>query len=155
MGLFHAPRDYPRFYEPYYDQFNFYEGRENWLRSIRGIPEKAIHLFSIHWQHLEIYNGGFWQYFFNSTSESAPEAIAGWRAIGLPEVAEVTVAACARVGSPLPGSKDERRRIVGEPDSRMDFSDLDALFYELADTPQVFRRQPRFVPFADDYAASA
>lgn len=155
MGLFHAPRAYPRFYEPYYDQFNFYEGRENWLRSIQGIPEKAVHLFSIHWQHLEIYNGGFWQYFFNSTSESAPEAIAGWRAIGLPEVAEVTVAACSRVGNPLPGTNEGRRRIVGDPDNRMDFSDLDALFYELADTPQVFRRQPRFVPFADDYAASA
>jgi hypothetical protein len=155
MGLFHAPLAYPRLYAPYYDQFNFYDGREEWLQSVRGLPEKAIHLYSVHWQHwqhLEIYNGGFSQYFFNSTSESAPEAIAGWREIGMPEVAELTEAACARLGKPFPANKEQRRQIVGEPDQRMNFSDLDALFYELADTPQFFRRRPRFVPFADAYA---
>ncbi len=152
MGLFQAPRAYPKVYQPFYDQFNFYDGRENWLRSIRGIPEKAVHLFSIHWQHLEVYNGGFWQYFFNSTSESAPEAIAGWRAIGMPEVAELTEAACARLGEPFPATKEERRRIVGEPGNQMDFSTLDALFYELADTPKFIRREPRFVSFAEAYA---
>ena len=151
MGLFQAPRAYPKFYAPYYHQFNFYDGRESWLRSVRGIPEKDVHLFAIHWQHLEVYNGGFWQYFFNSTSESAPEAIAGWRAIGMPEVAKLTEAACERLGAPLP-VKEQRRTIVAAPVDRVDFSDLDALFYELTDTPQFFRRLPRFVPFADAYA---
>ena len=126
--------------------------KQSLLRSISGIPEKAVHLFSIHWQHLEIYNGGFWQYFFNSTSESVPEAIAGWRAIGMPEVAGLTEAACALLGEAFPVNKEARRKIVGDPDDRMDFSDLDNLFDELADTPRFFRRVPRFVPFADAYA---
>jgi hypothetical protein len=125
------------------------------LRSIREIPEKAVHLFSIHWQHLEVYNGGFWQYFFNSTSESVPEAIAGWRAIGMPEVASLTEEACARLGTSFPTDKEERRKIVGQPSDRMDFSSLDTLFYELADTPKYFCRLPRFVPFADVYADGA
>jgi hypothetical protein len=153
MGLFNAPRAYPKLYAPYYDQFNFYDGRDEWARSISNIPQKAVHLFAIHWQHLEVFNGGFWQYFFNSTSESAPEAIAGWHAIGMPEVAELTTKACARVGNPLPGNKEQRRAIVGQPNERMDFSNENALFYELADTPRFIRRLPRFVPFADAYAA--
>ena len=74
-SLFNAPRAYPAFYEPYCDSFNFYDGREAWLQSIVNIPPKAIHLFSVHWLHLEVYNGGFWQYFFNSTGTTAPEAI--------------------------------------------------------------------------------
>jgi hypothetical protein len=152
MGLFNAPRAYPRFYEPFYEQFNFYDGREEWLRSIEKIPEKAVNLFSIHWLHLEVYNGGFWQYFFNSTGTSAPEACRGFAAIGMPEVAAVVSEAMRKLGSVYPTTVDARREIVGGPEKRMDFSDFNSTFYDLADTEQLFRKKPKFVPFADRYA---
>jgi hypothetical protein len=150
--IFHAPRAYPAIYAPFYDRFNFYEGREVWLNSIAGIPEKAVHLFSLHWLHLEVYNGGFWQYFFNSTSTSAPEACAGFRAIGMGDVATVVKDAMSKVGTPFPFDKSAREVIVGGPRDRMDFNAEDSAFYDLADTERFFRRLPRFVPFADAYA---
>lgn len=153
-SLFNAPRAYPAFYEPYYDSFNFYDGREAWLQSIVNIPPKAVHLFSVHWLHLEVYNGGFWQYFFNSTGTTAPEAIEGFTAIGMPNVSRVVEEAMAQLGSTFPGDKSTREEIVGPPDDRMDFGDLDDRLYELADTEKFFRKLPKFVPFADAYAAT-
>ena len=155
ISIFNKPRNYPRVYEPYYDVFNFYEGRERWEESIKDIPLKAIHLFSIHWLHLEVYNGGFWQYFYNSTSTSYPEAVEGFKAIGMPEVATIVEAAAERLGSPFPFDKKTREEIVGPPDNRMNFNELDDRFYELADTEKFFRREPKFVPFAEKYAGNA
>ena len=152
FSLFDGPREYPAYYQEYYDRFDFYNGRTAWLHSIRDIPEKAVHLFALHWLHLEVYNGGFWQYFFNSTGTSMPEAVAGFQAIGMPSVAEVIERAAARLGNPFPFDIEERRRIVGMPDNRMDFESFDSRFYDLADTEKVFRRVPRFVPYADAYA---
>ncbi|MEM8576185.1 MAG: DUF4375 domain-containing protein [Pseudomonadota bacterium] len=154
MGLFNAPRAYPEFYAPYNEEFNFYEGREVWLASIENIPEKAVNLFAVHWLHLEVHNGGFWQYFFNSTGTSAPEAERGFRAIGMSNVGDIVAQAIAKVGDPFPGNKHTRRKIVGDPDNRMDFDDLEMQFYELADTEQFFRKLPKFVPYADRYAAT-
>jgi hypothetical protein len=153
VGLFNAPRTYPKFYAPYYDMFNFYDGREEWLNSISQIPEKAVNLFTIHWLHLEVYNGGFWQYFFNSTGTSAPEAIRGFEAIGMTEVSSLVAAAVDELGCPFPGTVEARRAIVGQPDQRMDFCHFDRTFDDLADTPQFFRKLPKFVPFAERYAA--
>lgn len=152
--IFNAPREYPAYYAPYYDKFNFYDGREAWLQSISDIPIKAVHLFSIHWLHLEVYNGGFWQYFFNSTGTSAPEARDGFVAIGMPEVSAILEEAMSYLGDPFPGEKALREQIVGPPEDRMDFDDLTDQFYDIADTEKFFRRLPKFVPFADAYAAS-
>ncbi|MEM9017765.1 MAG: DUF4375 domain-containing protein [Verrucomicrobiota bacterium] len=151
-ALFNAPRRYPRIYMPYYDQFNFYEGRDAWLRSTESVPKEAVLLFSLHWLHLEVYNGGFWQYFFNSTATTYPEASEGFSAIGMKDVARVVDEAAGRLGDPFPFGTEERREIVGDPGNRMDFDNLETEFYSLADTEQFFRKLPKFVPFAENYA---
>lgn len=152
FSIFHAPRRYPRIYAPYYDGFNFYDGRENWIASTEGAPKEAVLLYSLHWLHLEVYNGGFWQYFYNSTGTSYPEASRGFSAIGMPNVAKIVDKAASRLGDPFPLETDERRKIVGGPGDRMDFGDLDTQFYALADTDTFFRKLPKFVPFAEEYA---
>ena len=152
FSIFHAPRQYPEVYARYYDQFNFYEGRDVWLQSIADIPAKSVHLFCVHWLHLEVYNGGFSQYFYNSTSTSAPEARDGFRAIGMEDVAAIVDDAMLMLGTPFPFEKAEREALVGYTDDLLDFGKLDSAFYELADTDKIFRRKPRFVDFADAYA---
>ena len=152
MNIFNAPREYPKIYEPYYDDFNFYEGREKWLESIKDIPEKAVYLFSIHWLHLEVYNGGFWQYFHNSTSVSSPEAIKGFSIIGMKDVSDIIKKASSKLGNEFPMDLETRREIVGDPENRMDFDELEELFYELADTKKFFRKKPKFVEYADQYS---
>ena len=150
--IFNAPRAYTSVYAPYYDRFNFYDGREAWLKSISEIPKKAVDLFCVHWLHLEVYNGGFWQYFYNSTATSAPEAQEGFKAIGMQRVADIVEEAMVRLGTPYPMEKSVREKIVGSPQDRMDFDALDAAFYEAADTDTFFRKLPKFVPFANAYA---
>ena len=152
ISIFNAPRRYPRVYAPYYDEFNFYDGRDKWLESIAGAPREAVLLFSIHWLHLEVYNGGFWQYFFNSTGTCCPEAIEGFGAIGMPEVASVVERAAAKLGDPYPFDVDRRRELVGDSQNRMDFEELETAFYDLADTEKIFRKLPRFVPYAEAFA---
>ena len=98
--------------------------------------------------------GGLWQYFFNSTGTSAPEAVDGFMAIGMPNVSAVIQEAISKLGTPFPGEKAAREGIVCAPDDQIDFSDLDNKFYDLADTDRFFRKLPKFVPFADAYAAA-
>ena len=152
ISIFNAPRRYPRVYADYYEQLNFYDGRDAWLESIASVPREAVLLFSVHWLHLEVHNGGFWQYFFNSTGTSYPEAIEGFRAIGLPGVASIIERAASKLSDPYPFNTDRRREIVGDPRNRMDFNDLDMEFYDAADTNQFFRKLPKFVPYAEAYA---
>ena len=152
FSIFNKPRIYPSVYEPYSHAFNFYDGRDAWLESISDIPTKAVHLFCVHWLHLEVYNGGFWQYFYNSSATMAPEARDGFVAIGMDDVAIIVQDAMARLGNPFPFEKSVRERIAGGPSNRMDFSTEDQAFYGLADTEKLFRRTPRFVSFADAYA---
>lgn len=153
--LFNAPRAYPTAYAAHYDKLiKFYDGRDAWLQSIQGVPPGAVHLFCLHWLHLEVHNGGFWQYFFNSTGVTAPEARDGFAAIGMTDVADIISQAMDRVGAPYPFDRDARQARVGPPEARMDFLDLDNAFYDLADTEKFFRKLPKFVPLADRYAST-
>jgi hypothetical protein len=80
--------------------------------------------------------------------------VRGYAAIGMPDVAAIVSSAMERLGDPYPGTTEARRPIVGYPEELMDFSDLDSQYYNLADTPQFFRKLPKFVPFADKYAGA-
>jgi hypothetical protein len=152
FNIFNAPRDYPSIYEPYMKELNFYDGGKSWLTSIEKIPVKAVHLFSIYWLHLEVHNGGFWQYFYNSASNTYPEALEGFKEIGMPKVAEILTVAASRLGPEFPYDRELRKTIVEEPSNRMDFDQEDSKFYELADTDKIFRKEPKFVQFAETYA---
>jgi len=64
----------------------------------------------------------------------------GFDAIGMPEVTKIIETAAELVGNPFPFENEMRKEIVGPPNQRMDFSDLDSEFYALADTNKFFRR---------------
>ena len=72
----------------------------------------------------------------------------------MPDVSRVVEEAMAQLGSTFPGDKSTREEIVGSPDDRMDFGNMDDRFYDLADTEKFFQKLPKFVPFADAYAAT-
>ncbi len=151
-ALFNKPRRYPRIFQSIGEQFDFYDGREKWLESIQSAPREAALLYSLHWLHLEVYNGGFWQYFYNSTGTSYPEASEGFTAIGMKDVASVVDRAAAKLGAPFPFETNRRREIVGGPQNRMNFEETETEFYSLADTDKYFRRLPKFVPYAEQFA---
>jgi len=155
ISILNARRRYPRFLDPWYDRLDFYRGRDAWCAATDGVPVEVVQLFSLHWLHLEVFNGGFWQFFFNSTGVIAPEARDGFAAIGMPDVADTIGRAMARLGDPYPFDRAARMAVVGSPRDRMTFEPEETQFIDLADTPKVFRRLPRFVPFAEAYADKA
>lgn len=96
----------------------------------------------------DVQNGGLHQFLSNSMGMVAPEAAAGFRAIGLPAVGEVLEDAMRRFGEPFPRDRDERqRRLYGmdaEGFATTAFDELTERFNEWMDE--------RFEDAANSYA---
>jgi hypothetical protein len=95
--------------EPFWDSVNLHDGPEEFLLHFTEMPEHAAHLFALHWCATEVCGGGFHQLFFGSAGVLAPEAVAGFGAIGMPQTAAVVAAAIASFGEPYPRDRDERQ----------------------------------------------
>lgn len=141
--------------EPFWEAVSIYDGPETFLRQFADMPEHAGHLFAVHWCISEVCNGGFHQFFYNSTGVLAPEALAGFKTVGMPETAAIVAEAIARLPNPYPRDRDIRQDALdaldsgeeGEEDWESPFDDLDAKFYGLYDT------ENGGVAAADRYAA--
>lgn len=117
---------------------SIYDGPEAFLRRFTEIPEHSGHLLAAHWCSSEVYNGGFHQFFCNDTGVLAPEAVAGFEAVGMPRTAAVVAEAMARVGDPYPRDRERRQNMFcvldaddGEDDNDVwqdPFDDLDSRF---------------------------
>lgn len=99
---------YWRLLEPHCD-VNIYDGPDVFLQEFAGIPEAAQNLLAAHWCQSEVCNGGFEQFFENSTGVLAPEAAAAFDTIGMPELGALVRRAAAFFGSDY--IRDRSRRI--------------------------------------------
>lgn len=113
------------------------DGREEFLRLFQAIPPEVGHLYAAHWCQSEVCNGGLHQFFSNTTGLLAPEALEGFRAIGLTEWAEILAEAMKFFGSPYPRERADRNDLLASFTRRRDtFCDLDERFYECSDSWQ-------------------
>ena len=83
----------------------------------------------------EVNNGGFDQYFFNSTGSRAHEAANALGLIGAFQMAELLESAIAKFpSSVVPADRDERQRLLANisPDGDA-FERLDAAFFKYPD----------------------
>lgn len=119
--------------EPVLESINIYDGPATFLETFADAGEPAGLLFAAHWCNHEVCNGGFGQFFSNSTGVLAPEAIRGFRAIGQTEIAAVVERAVAQFGPIYPRERDLRNAaLLDLPDAA--FDDLDNRFYELVES---------------------
>jgi hypothetical protein len=88
--------------EPYWNVVNIYEGVATFLASLETVPDNVRHLLAVWWSDSEICNGGFHQFFFNSTGILAPEAVEGFRAVRLEECSRITHVAIQKFGADYP-----------------------------------------------------
>jgi hypothetical protein len=91
-------------------------------------------VFAANFCQSEVCNGGLHQFFSNPTGVLAPEAVAAFRAMGLPEVAQVVEDAMSYFGSPYPRDAEERQArlaaVPGKSRAEWDpFYNLDTRFY--------------------------
>jgi hypothetical protein len=112
------------------------------------LAEPVRHLLAVWYCNHEIMNGGFNQFFSNSTGVLAPEALTGYRAIGLPECAQVVATAIARFGQRYPRSRKAREaamqplyRIAAERGQRDPFMELDDLYVAAWEREGFYQRE--------------
>jgi hypothetical protein len=79
--------------EPAYNAVSFYDGPEAFAVAMRALTPGQRALLALHWCVAEVSNGGFDQFFFNPTALLAPDAVEGFRRIGVPEAADLVTRA--------------------------------------------------------------
>ncbi|MBX9628533.1 MAG: DMP19 family protein [Gemmataceae bacterium] len=159
MADTHSPgRRYWALVEPVWRSINIYDGPDVFLTGFRAVRPEVGHLFTAHWCQSEVRNGGFHQFFSNSTGVLAPEALAGFRAIGSAQWADILAEAVALFGDPYPRDRADRLdrldRLMaanrGRRKNRGPFYALDDRFYH-----RLHAEPDRWEQAADAYAASA
>jgi hypothetical protein len=114
-----------------WDAASIYHGRKR-LRAVLDLATPGeVALFAIFWTKDEIDNGGFHQYFYNSTGVLSPEAAPAYRLVGAPEFAELHARAerLFPAGAP-PLEVGARRRALDSLDKAR-FDALSDEFYKL------------------------
>jgi len=96
---------------------------EIFLSWFKGLTEPQRVLFPTHLLMAEVLNGGFHQYFTNSTGLHAPEAISGLRKIGLDDLAALVEEAVLIFWKTVPpgtgGTERIFRFVSGRNEGRM------------------------------------
>ena len=124
--------------EPIWGVVSIYDGPTVFLEQFGKVTLAQGYLFAAHWCQSEVCNGGFHQFFTNPTGVLAPEAAAGYKALGMPECARVVAEAMAFFVTPYPRGQEMRiaalRQVPGETREEWDpFYELDDRFYPLLD----------------------
>ena len=128
-----AELTYWKLVEPVWDQIDIYQGPSVFLETFGNASIPSRLLFAAHFCHSEICNGGFRQFFWNSTGVLGPEAVEGLEAIGMPQLAGVVKDAMAIFGKNYLRDRELRKRHLESLDDSI-FRDFDRLFYKLIRT---------------------
>lgn len=94
--------------KPRFEEINIYEGPEKYAESVAALPRLVTLLYATHMCASEIHNGGILQLFWNNTGVCVPEAIEGYAAIGMNNLAGILAKAALTLGEPYPRHRDDR-----------------------------------------------
>jgi len=107
------------------------------------------HVYATWITEAEVFNGGFNQYFFNSNGRLAPEAAAGYAAIGAPEREHIVRTAMQRVlenSASLAPAWSQRTLEAFSASYELEiFGDLDQAFYALEDVENASKLRVAFI----------
>ena len=122
---------YWKLVEPIWDTVSIYDGGEAFVQQYHAAPEASRVLFAAHWTQSEVLNGGFGQYFSNSTGVLAPEAVHAFRVLGMPQTAAAVERAMSFFGDPYPREREQREEALEAVDEDFDpFEEADNAFFE-------------------------
>ena len=136
--------------EPIWKAISIYDGPAKFISQFRAVPLPAGLLYAAHWCQSEVRNGGFHQFFYNSTGVLAPEALTAFESIGLHEWATILTEAMRLFGTPYPRERVDRiQKLAAVPREREKraFQDLDLKFYDW-----LHAEKHRFEHAADKFA---
>jgi len=116
--------------EPVCDVIDLYNGPAAFLESIKNIRRPAALLYASLFCEQEVCNGGFNQFFSNSTGVLAPEALEGFQAVGQHEVASVLHQAMTAFGSEYLRERNARQKML-QSFTKDHFDELNRRFFVL------------------------
>jgi Domain of unknown function (DUF4375) len=111
------------------DLIDIYKGPEVFLRTFASVDQNIGLLYAAHFVQSEVCNGGFKQFFGNSTGVLAPEAIRGFELIGMTETAQVVRVGTVLLGEPYPRDRAYRKTVLSQV-SNEELRRLDEQFFE-------------------------
>jgi hypothetical protein len=111
------------------------DGSDGFVLAFRSVRPEVGHLYAAHWCQSEVCNGGFFQFFSNTTGILAPEALDGFRAIGVEAWASIVADAMQFFGVQYSREREVRRHRLpsagGRKRSEWDpFGRMDERFFE-------------------------
>src|ERR1700733_12120442 len=105
--------------DPVWDKINI-DTPETFTQTFGDVSRSVGLLYAAHFCQSEVCNGGFTQFFWNSTGVLAPEAVDGFIAIRQAKVASVVQRAMKMLGEPFHRDRSGRWRALetlrGEPE---------------------------------------
>jgi len=115
---------------------SIYDGPVQFQREFIAVPPKSGHLFASHWCQTEVCNGGFRQFYANSTGVLAPEAVEAFKKLGMPGTASVVAEANSWFGHAYPRQRQTRELALKtyatlNPESSGPFQELEERFFRL------------------------
>jgi hypothetical protein len=122
--------------DAYQDKIDIYGSPAKFERTFARAPTEIGYLYAARWCHDEVCNGGFHQFFSNSTGVLAPEALAAFNAMKLKRAAKLLEKAMAFFGKKYPRDAATRQRkldrLTGEgPEDWDPFYRLSLQYYEV------------------------
>ena len=107
---------------------------EDSYRIVTGLSEGFQAVYTTWWVEAEVNNGGFNQYFWNSSGQFGLEAIEGFKVIGAPKTAKLMEEAVTIAVEEFPEMKRFREEgtieAFSESYEHTNLNDLDLAFYE-------------------------
>jgi hypothetical protein len=111
----------------------------NYGNNFEEVTEPQKHLYLNRWFENQINNGGFWQYFFNSSSNVAHQTVDSLRIIGANTTADMLQKAIDQFpDKTIPNTYEERMEIfeqIGDSEYEV-WKELTKKFYEYPDDLQ-------------------
>lgn len=118
--------------DPVWHSVSIYDGPGRYEADLRRFSTEQRHLLACLWYQAEVRNGGHEQFYFNSTGLVWRDAVAGFRAIGAPGIAEIVEESARRLGGAPSLDRDERQRQLER--FAPIFDELDTRFYDLEES---------------------
>ena len=109
---------------PYWDDVRIHDGPKTFLAQFARLPIASQHLFATHWTQSEVQNGGLGQFFCNYTGVLGPEAVVGFRALGMPETSAQLAQAMRIFGEPYPRERAARELAIPPIEIENRFAEL-------------------------------
>lgn len=106
---------------------NIYDGPAEYEQSLRPFSQAQRLVFALHWYDAEVNNGGHDQFYWNSTGIVWRDALAAYRAIGAPGIADILQQSADRLGGSPALDRGDRQQQLS--DLAPNFNDLDERFY--------------------------